>query len=56
MLRDHPVNPTAQQSPGKLEGKTPLVVFLVLALAIGAVGYVVFAHLNEAIRQDKYHR
>ena len=55
MLRDHPVNPTAQQSPGKLEGKTPLVVFLVLALAIGAVGYVVFAHLNEAIRQDKYH-
>ena len=55
MVREQPVNPTAQQSLGKLEGKTPLVVFLVLALAIGAVGYVIFAHLNEAIRQDKYH-
>ena len=55
MPREQSVNPTAQRSLGKLEGKTPLVVFLVLALAIGAVGYVIFAHLNEAIRQDKYH-
>lgn len=55
MVREQPVNPTAQRSLGKLEGKTPLVVFLVLALVIGTVGYAIFAHLEGAIRQDKYH-
>ena len=34
--------------------KTPLVAFLVLALAIAATGYAAFAHLKESIRQDKY--
>jgi len=55
MVHDHPVDPTAQRSLGKFSGKTPLVVFLVLALAIGAVGYAVFVHHYEAMRQDKSH-
>ena len=46
MVPERQLERTEMRPLGKLDSKTPLVVFLALSLAIGVMGYAAFAHLK----------